>query len=106
MKIPFMWISAAMLAVTLGTTGSAWSQTASESDTRVTTVPAAPSVTSKTLTNKTVVNPPPAVVVNAPSTSTDTTTESTTTGQSAGSVQEKEQSKTTYGPKLAKNSKG
>jgi hypothetical protein len=106
MKIPCIWIFAAVLAVALGTTGSTWSQTASESDTAVTTGPAAPSVASKTVTNTTVVNPPPAVVVNQPSTSTDTTTESTTTGQSAGSVQEKEQSKTTYGPKLAKNSKG
>ena len=52
--------------------------------------------------NKTVVNPPAVVVVNPPSTSTETTTKSTTTGsgQSAGSIQEKEQSKTTYGPKL------
>src|SRR5689334_8573893 len=102
MKIPRMWILAAVLAVALGATGSAWSQTVNESDTTVTTGPAAPSVTGKTVTNKTVVNPPPAVVVNSPSTSTDTTTESTTTGQSAGSLQEKEQSKTTYGPKLAK----
>ncbi len=106
MKIPRTWILAAVLAVALGTTGSAWSQTVSESDTTVTTGPAASSVTSKTVTNKTVLNPPPAVVVNPPSTSTDTTTESTITGQSAGSVQEKGQSKMTYGPKLAKNSKG
>ena len=100
MKIPHIWIPAAVLAVALGTTGSAWSQAASESDATVTTGPAAPSVTSKTVTKKTVVNPPRVVVVNPPSTSTETTTKSTTTssGQSAGSVQEKEQSKTTYGP--------
>jgi hypothetical protein len=103
MKIPRTWILAAVLAVSLGTTGSAWSRTASESDTTVTPVP---SVTSKTVSNKTVVNPPLAVIVNQPSTSTDTTTESTITDQSAGSVQEKEQSKVSYGPKLAKNSKG
>jgi len=106
MKIPRIWILAAVLAVALGTTGRAWSQTASKSDSTVTIVPAAPGVTSRTVTNKTVVNPPLAVIVNQPSTSTDTTTESTIAGQSAGSVQEKGQSKMTYGPKLAKNSKG
>jgi len=101
MKLCASLFLAAALAATASVVNSAWAQTTTESDTTITTAPLPPRVTSKTVTRKTVVYPPPAVVVNPPaSTSTDTTTttESTTRDESAPKVEEKAESKTSYGP--------
>jgi hypothetical protein len=97
MKLTRVIIPAAAFVLTVGLAGTARSQSATESDTTVTTAPAAPTVTSKTVTRKEVVNPP--VIVNPPPASTETTTtETNTADSSAPVVQEKDRSKTTYGP--------
>jgi hypothetical protein len=99
MKSLTLWILAAAIGMAVGLAGNAWCQTTMESDSMVTTVPAAPSVTSKTVTTKTEVNPP--VVVARPlssSSSETTTTESNTPYEPAPSVQENSRSKTTHGP--------
>lgn len=101
MKLSASLFLAAALAASAGVVNCVWAQTTTESDTTITTAPVAPKVVSKTVTRKTVVYPPPAVIVNPPvsaSTETRTTTESTTTDESAPRVEEKAQSKTTYGP--------
>jgi hypothetical protein len=66
MKASRFWIPAAALAVAFSFAGPGRSQTTTESDTTVTTAPAAPTVSSKTVTSKTVINPPAAVVVSPP----------------------------------------
>jgi hypothetical protein len=97
MKSLSLWISVAAIGVTVGLAGSAWSQTATESESStVTTVPA-PSVMSKTVTHSTVVSPPVVVASPSSSTTTRTTTESDTPDK-ASSMQEKTRSDTTYGP--------
>ncbi|HEY2106782.1 MAG TPA: hypothetical protein VGH29_13390 [Candidatus Binataceae bacterium] len=99
MKLTRVWISAAAFAVAFGAAANAWPQSVSESDTTSTTAPAAPSVSSETVTRK-VVNPPP-VVVNPPA-ETDTTTttrsENMVPDRPAPSVEEKKESNTTFGP--------
>lgn len=94
MKGSRLWISAAAIAVVFSFAGTGWSQTTTESDTTITTAPVAPSVTSKTVTRKTVVSPPPVVVVNPPP-SEDLDADADTTPPIA---EEKTKSKTTYGP--------
>ena len=100
MKASRFWIPAAALAVAFSFAGTGWSQTTTESDTTVTTAPAVPSVSSRTVTKKTVVNPPavivsppPAVVVNPPP-AEDTDADD----NPAPATEETTKSKTTYGP--------
>jgi hypothetical protein len=94
MKTVGLWISAAAIGVAVGLPHSAWSQTTESESSTVTTVPAAPVVTSKTVTKKTEISPP---VVVTPSTATETTT-TTQSNAPAPTVQEKTSSKTAYGP--------
>jgi hypothetical protein len=98
MKAFSLWVSVAAIGVTVGLAGNAWCQTTTQTDSTVSTTPAEPSVSSKTVTTKTEVNPP--VVVMRPSTSSSetTTTQSDTPYEPAPSVQENSRSKTTYGP--------
>ena len=101
-----LWVPAATLAVVMAVAGSAWSQSTTESETTVTTVPGLPTVTNKTVTKKTVITAPPAVVVSPPPPDVVVypppapriTTESTTSDYSAPTVEEKVDKKTTYGP--------
>ena len=100
MKACSLWVSAAAIGVTVGLAGNAWCQTTTQTDSStVSTIPAEPSVSSKTVTTKTEVNPP--VVVARPlssSSSETTTTQSDTPYEPAPTVQENSRSKTTYGP--------
>jgi hypothetical protein len=97
MKSLSLWVSAAAIGVTVGVAGSAWSQTATNSESStVTTVPA-PGVTSRTVTRSTVVSPPVVVASPDSSTTTRTTTEADAPGN-APTMQEKTRSDTTYGP--------
>jgi hypothetical protein len=107
MRLFRLWVPAGALAVVITVAGNALPQSMTESETTVTSVPGLPTVTSKTVTKKTVLNappavvvnpPPPAVVINPPPASSETTTESTTSGYSAPTVEEKTDSKTTYSP--------
>ena len=94
-----LWISVAAIGMTVGLAGNAWCQTSTESHSTVTTtVPAAPSVSSKTVTTKTEVNPPVVVMRPSSSSSETTTTQSDTPYEPAPSVQENSRSNTTYGP--------
>jgi hypothetical protein len=95
MKAVGLWISATAIGVALALPHSAWSQTTESESSTVTTVPAAPVFTSKTVTKKIEVSPP--VVVTPPSTSSETTT-TTQSDVPAPTVQEKTSSKTAYGP--------
>jgi hypothetical protein len=98
MKSFSLWISAAAIGVTVGLAGSVFAQTSMESDSStVSSVPAASSMTNKTVTKKTVVNPPVVVVRPSTSSSSETTTSQSDT-PAAPSVQEHSKSKTTYGP--------
>jgi hypothetical protein len=98
MRLTRILIPAAAFVLTVGIAGIARPQTATESESTVTTAPAVPSVTSKTVTRKEVINPPPPVVVTPPPATSETTTETDTADSSAPVVQQKERSKTSYGP--------
>lgn len=99
MRLSSLGIPVAALGVVLLIgAGTARSQDTTESETTTTTAPVVPpSVSSQTVTKKTVINPPAVVVAPPPSTETTTTTESAD-NDSAPSVEQKEHSKTTYGP--------
>jgi hypothetical protein len=98
MKSLSLWVSAAAIGLAVGLAGNAWCQTTTESDRTVSTIQAAPSVTSKTVTTKTMANPP--VIVMRPSSSSieTTTTRSDPPYAPAPAVQENSKSRTTYGP--------
>jgi hypothetical protein len=98
MKSLSLWVSAAAIGMAVGLAGNAWCQTTTESDSTVSTIPAAPSVSSKTVTTKTVANPPVIVMRPSSSSSETTTTQSDTPYQPNPAVQENSKSKTTYGP--------
>jgi hypothetical protein len=103
MKALRFWIPAAAFAVAFSFAGTGWSQTTTESDTTVTTAPVAPSITSKTVTKKTVVNPPagivvsppPSIVVNPPPAED---TEADADDNPAPATEETTRSKTSFGP--------
>ena len=98
MKAFSLWVSVAAIGVTVGLAGNAWCQTTTQTDSTVSTTPAEPSVSSKTVTTKTEVNPPVVVMRPSSSSSETTTTQSDTPYEPAPSVQENSRSKTTYGP--------
>ena len=98
MKAFSLWVSVAAIGVTVGLGGNAWCQTTTQTDSTVSTIPAEPSVSSKTVTTKTEVNPPVVVMRPSSSSSETTTTQSDTPYEPAPSVQENSRSKTTYGP--------
>jgi hypothetical protein len=102
MRMFHLWVPMSALAIAISVAGSASSQSTTQSETTVTTVP---TVTSKTVTKKTVINGPPAVIVNRPAivmnpppVSSETTTESTRSDYPAPTVEERTNSRTTYSP--------
>lgn len=98
MKSLSLWISTAAVMVAVGFAGSAWSQTTTESNSTVTTVPAEPTVTSRTVTNRTVVSPPVVVASPRSSSSSETTTTDSDSPGDPSSMHEKTRSDTSYGP--------
>ena len=98
-----LWLPAAALAVAIGAAGNAWSQSWTESQTTITTVPGVPAETIVTAPSAVVLTPPPAVVMSPPPPvvvypppmSNEITTETTTSEYSAPTV---EKWTTTYGP--------
>jgi len=98
MKALSIWMSTAAILVAVGFAGSAWSQSTTESNSTVTTVPAEPSVTSRTVTNRTEVSPPVVVAGPRSSSSRETTTTNSDTPNDSDSVRERTRSDTTYGP--------
>ncbi len=99
MKSFNLWVCSAAIVAAVGLAGNAWCQDAtSESSTTVTTVPAEPTVTSKTVTHETHANPPVVVANPGSSTSTETTTTDSSAPSSTDSMHEKTRSDTTYGP--------
>ncbi len=98
MKTLSLWASAAAIGMVLGVGGNAWCQTTTESDTTVSTIPAAPSMNSKTVTTKTTANPPVVVVPASTTSSETTTTQSDPPTEPAPAVQENSKSETSYGP--------
>ena len=103
-RFALFFVAAAV--ATSGALGNAWAQTTTESET-ITTAPSPPSVTTRYVTTRTVVNPPadvvvsppqavvvnppPAVVINPPpaiSSNTTTTTQTTRTEESASADDE------------------